>query len=184
MMKKLFDTSFKEIFFAQIFAVIGGLIGGTILAIYTDKLLIIPGMLILLPGFLEMRGNISGSFASRLSSGLFLRIINPNRKNNRIIDGNLIAAFTLVMIISTVLGIIAFLFNYFILGVFIPQIIFLSLSAGIIANFIEIPLTMFTTFYLFRKGHDPNNIIGTVITTTGDVTSIIALLIALFIVKI
>jgi len=51
--------------------------------------------------------------------------------------------------------------------------------AGIIVNAIEIPLTLFTTFYLFRKGHDPNNIMGPFITSTGDVTSIISLLIAL-----
>src|SRR3989338_5445908 len=73
------DKSFKEIFSSQIVSLFGGLIAGIILAVYSDKIFLIPGMLILLPGFLEMRGNISGSFASRLSSGLFLRVIDPHK---------------------------------------------------------------------------------------------------------
>jgi len=61
------------------------------------------------------------------------------------------------------------------------KIILMPLVAGVIANLIEIPLTLFATFYLFKKGHDPNNIIGPFVTTTGDITSIISLLIAMVI---
>jgi len=174
---KIFDKNFKEIFFSQIVSMIGGLIAGTVLAAYTGKLLLIPGMLILLPGFLEMRGNISGTFASRLSSGLFLGEIKK-----RAINGNLIASFVLAVFVSFVLGMTAYAFNLMILGVDFPKIIFLPLIAGIIANAIEIPLTLFATVYIFKKGHDPNNFMGPFVTSTGDITSIIALLIALVII--
>ncbi len=178
----IFDENFKEIFSAEIISVLGGLLAGTILAYHTDKLLFIPGMLILLPGFLEMRGNISGSLASRLSSGLFLGVIKPNQFKTKIIRGNLIASFLLVIFVSLTLGLLAYLFNYIIFKVSIPKIILLALIAGIIANIIEVILTLFFTFYLFRKGYDPNNIMGPFLTTTGDITSILALLIALVIV--
>jgi mgtE-like transporter len=147
-----------------------------------NKLLLIPGMLILLPGFLEMRGNISGSFAARLSSGLFLGVVDPKRMKTRAVRGNLIASFLLAVVISFTLGMLAFVFNAFVFKTIMPQIIFLPLIAGIIANAIEIPLALFATFYFFRKGHDPNNIMGPFVTSTGDITSIIALLIALVII--
>jgi len=178
----IFDKNFKDIFFSQLVSLCGGLIAGLMLAIYTDKLLLIPGMLILLPGFLEMRGNISGSFASRLSSGLFLGIIKPNKIKTKIIKGNLAASFFLVLFVSFLLGFLAFLFNYLILKTVIIELIFIPLVAGIIANAIEIPLTLFVTLYLFKKGHDPNNIMGPFITSTGDITSIVSLLIAMVIV--
>jgi len=178
----LFDNNFKEILSSQIVSIIGGLIAGTILAIHTQKILLIPGMLILLPGFLEMRGNISGSFASRLSSGLFLGIINPNKIKTKIIKGNLLASFLLVIIVSLALGLIAFFFNYFVLSITTLEIIFLPLIAGVIANIIEIPLTLFATFFLFKKKIDPNNVMGPFITSTGDITSIVSLLIALVII--
>src|SRR3989339_2131966 len=78
---KIFDANFKEIFWSQLVSIFGGLIAGSALALYTDQLLLIPSMLILLPGFLEMRANISAPMASRLSSGLFLGIIKPKGTN-------------------------------------------------------------------------------------------------------
>jgi mgtE-like transporter len=178
----LFDKNFKEIILTQLVCRIGALIGGTILAACTNKLLLIPGMLILLPGFLEMRGNISGTFASRISAGLLLGEINPKKMNNRIIAGNLIASFILVVIVSLALGFVSFLFTWIVFKQIEYHIIIMALIAALIANCIEISLTLIATFYLYRKGHDPNNIMGPFITTTGDVTSILSLLIALVIV--
>ncbi|HME86847.1 MAG TPA: magnesium transporter, partial [Candidatus Nanoarchaeia archaeon] len=168
----------KELFASQVVSVIGGLIAGTVLAIYTDKLLLIPGMLILIPGFLEMRGNISGTFASRLSSGLFIGAIKPRFKETHLIKGNIHASFFLAIMTSLILGSIAYLANYLILGVLTPKIILIPVLAAIIVNCIEIPLTLFATFYLYKKGYDPNNFIGPFVTSTGDITSIIGLLIA------
>jgi len=177
----VFDNNFKEIFISQIVSITGGLFAGVLLAVFTDQILLIPGMLIILPGFLEMRGNISGSFSSRLSSGLFLKIINPKKVNSKIISGNLIASFTLAIIVSLILGLIGFLFNLLIFKVMTVKIILIPLIAAIIANGVEIPLALFATLYLFRKGHDPNNIMGPFVTTTGDVVSILSLLLALVI---
>jgi len=179
---RFLDKDFEEILSSELISIMGGLTVGIILAVFTDKILLIPGMLILLPGFLEMRGNISGSFASRLSSGLFLGVIRPDKFKTRIIQGNLIASSLLVLFLSFVLGSMAFLFSFFVLHVFIFRIILLPIVAGIIANAIEIPLTLFFTLYFFRKGHDPNNIMGPFVTSTGDVTSIISLLIAMVII--
>ncbi|MFA6887897.1 MAG: magnesium transporter [Candidatus Woesearchaeota archaeon] len=181
---KIFDMNFKEIFFSQIVSVAGGLIAGTVLAIYTEKILLIPSMLILLPGFLEMRANITAPLASRLSSGLFLGVIhaksNPTR--TKIIQGNVIASFVLSGIVSLLLGLIVFFVNYFFLQVYTPKLIVVVLFAGILANAIEIPLTLFATFYLFKKGHDPNNIMGPFLTSSGDIISIISILLALVVV--
>lgn len=178
----IFDKGFREILLFQIISVAGGLIVGTILALYTDKVLLIPGMLILIPGFLEMRGNISGAFASRLSSGLFLGVIKPNKFWTKLIRGNLLASFFLAILTSLALGVVAFIFNAIVFHVFTYNIILLPLIAGVIANAVEIPLTLFVTFYLFKKGHDPNNIMGPFVTSTGDITSIVSLLIALAII--
>lgn len=175
------NGNFKDIFLSQLVSIFGGLISGTILAVYTDKVFLIPGMLILIPGLLEMRNSIDGSFASRISAGLFLHVINPKHTKTKIIKGNLIAEFILGIMISLVLGLVTFGFNYFILKIYLPKIIFIPIIAGIFANLIELPLTLFTTLFLFKHGHDPNNIMGPFVTSTGDVISVISLLITLFI---
>ena len=105
--------------------------------------------------------------------------MKPDRFGTKIVKGNLLASFLQAMIISFSLGVIAFLFNWLIFGVSSTGIIIFPVVAGIIANAMEIPLALFITFYLFRKGHDPNNIMGPVITSTGDIISVISLLIAM-----
>jgi len=178
----IFDKTFKEILIFQIISILGGLIVGTILAVYTDKIFIIPSMLIIIPGILQMRENISGSFASRLSSGLFLKVIKPNKTQTKIIKGNLYASFFLAILTSLMIGLIAFFFNYLFTHTILFKIIMIPLIAGIIANTIEIPLTLFTTLYLFKKGYDPNNIMGPFVTSTGDIISILSILITMMII--
>ncbi|MBS3061015.1 MAG: magnesium transporter [Candidatus Diapherotrites archaeon] len=177
-----FDKDFFEILSAETVSLFGGLVVGTILLIYTGEFLLIPGMLILLPGFFELRGNISGSFAARLSSGLFLGVIDPYHPGKRIIGQNLLASFLLAIVVSLALGLIAFLFIYFAFSTVYPRILLISVIAGVIANAIEIPLTLYATFILFRKGHDPNNIMGPFVSVSGDVISLFALIIAVLVV--
>ncbi|MBU2458871.1 MAG: magnesium transporter, partial [Nanoarchaeota archaeon] len=141
-----------------------------------------PGMLIVIPGFMAMRGNISGTFASRISSGLFLGIINPNKPDQKLISGNLNGSFILAVVVSLSLGIIASIFNYVITGVFVYQIILIPFFAGILSNFLLNPITFFATMYFYKKGYDPNNIIGPVVSTIGDVTSIVSLLLVIIII--
>jgi len=181
-MARIYDKNFKEILSSQVVSIMGGIIAGLILAVYTDKILIIPGMLIALPPFLDMRGNISGTLASRLSSGLFLGVIKPGDKKSEILRGNIFASFILACIISLALGLVAFLFNQIIMKQYYPQIILIFLIAGIIASAIEIPLAIYLTFKVFKSGHDPNNIFGPFVTSTGDITSVLSLLVALVII--
>lgn len=181
-MLHIYDRNFKEIFWSQIISILGGLLAGTVLALYTEKLLLIPSMFILLPGFLEMRASISAPLASRLSSGLFLGVIPPKKNSitkTRIIQGNVLASFFLSIITAFLLGLIVFVMNYLVFEIYTPKLLFVIVIAGVLANTLEIPLASFVTFYLFRKGHDPNNIMGPFLTSLGDITSIVALLIAL-----
>ncbi|HLC89143.1 MAG TPA: magnesium transporter [Candidatus Nanoarchaeia archaeon] len=175
------DKNFKEILSSQAISIIGGLVAGTFLAVRINELILIPGLLIILPGFLEMRGNISGTLSARISSGLFLGVIKPRHIKTRVVKGNLIASFFLAIFVSLVLGILAFAFNYFFLETVTLKIILLPVIAGALANLIEVPLALMFTFILFRRGHDPNNIIGPVLTSSGDIISIVSLLVTLVI---
>ncbi|MBI2971934.1 MAG: magnesium transporter [Candidatus Aenigmarchaeota archaeon] len=176
------DRDFREILTTELISVTGGLLAGVLLAFATNQIELIPGVLILLPGFLEMRGNISGSLSGRLSSGLFLGALKPEVRNNRVLRGNIAAALLLVILVSTLLGIVAYAATYYVFGIGSPKIILIAFAAGLLSSIIEIPLTIITTFWLFRHGHDPNNIMGPYVTTTGDIVSIASLLFAMVIV--
>ncbi|MEM5814277.1 MAG: magnesium transporter [Candidatus Aenigmatarchaeota archaeon] len=170
--------NYEEIFTVEIITLTGGLIAGLMLASYLDKLALVPGLFILLPGFLEMRGNISGSLSGRLSSGLFLGAVKPRFRHQSLLTGNILASFAAVITVSLALGLLAYFLSGAFFGTADLSIVWIALLAGVLSNLIEIPLAIATVFWLFRHGHDPNDIMGPYITTIGDIFSILALLIA------
>lgn len=176
---KIIDRDFDDIFFAQFRGILGGIIVGLIIAFQKGNLFEIPGMLILIPGLLEMRSSVGGTFASRISSGLFLGIIKPQYIFTKLIRENFLATLILTASSSTVIGLIAFLVNFFLLGNLNPDLILIAVLSGIIGNLIEIPLTLFATLFYFKRGHDLNNFIGPLVSTIGDVVNILALVTAI-----
>lgn len=173
---------FKEILSSEIVSTTGGLAAGFLLTFAVDKLYLFPSLLILLPGFMEMRGNISGSLSARLSSGLFVHAFKPKYRKNDILRGNAIASIILVIVLSLFLGLLTYYIGAQFFGFAEPKIILVALLAGVLSNLIEIPITVAATFWLFRHGHDPNNIMGPYVTTTGDIVSIVSLLVAIVVI--
>jgi mgtE-like transporter len=181
-MTNVFDRDFRDILGSETVSVTGGLVTGSVLLAQEELLLAIPGLLIVLPGFLEMRGNVSGSMAARIAAGLYLEEIDADGWTDRIVRGNVLVSFLVAIVISFVLGVTAFLFTALVFDEVVPQLLFIPVVAGLLANAVEVPLTLAATFVLFRRGHDPNNVIGPFVTSTGDVTSVLALLAAVLIV--
>ena len=166
----------EEIIFSQAFSIIGGLTAGTILAIYTEQVLLIPGLFILLPGFLEMSNAISGSLSSRISTRLYQRKLTTS-----ILMKNVTASFILKVISSIVLGIIAYFLSKFFFKIDSINIVFIPIIAAIISGIILLPLTSKIVLWIYHRHDDPDNLIGAATTTLGDIINIGAILIAIVI---
>ena len=173
-------SDFREIVSAEFISITGGLMAGLILSFMLDKIYLVPGLFILIPGFLEMRGSLSGSMAARISSGLFLGVVKP-RFSDRIVKSNIIATVLLVILSSVILGVFAYISSSYFFRIENVKIIFVSVIAGFV-SILMTPVTVFTTMWLFRHGHDPNNIMGPYITTLGDLMSVVAFMIAIWVV--
>jgi mgtE-like transporter len=179
--KAIVDKDFREIFSAEIISVTGGVLAGFLLAVILDKILLIPGIFIFLPGFLELRGNISGSLAARLGTALDVGKIKPKYIQRFTIE-NFAATFIEVLFVALALAAIAFLLTYFLFGVAVPSLFLIALVASLVSNLVESSLTILTTIWLFKKGHDPNNIMGPYVTTTGDIVGVLSLMLAIWLV--
>ncbi len=172
---------FEEILVIEFVSVTGGVLAGALLAQYLDKIALVPGLLILLPGFLAMRGDISGSMAARIGAALHAGLLK-HHKLGYFLRSNAWAAFVLGVVASVFLGIVAWLGTRWFFGVNSPDIILVALIASVISNLVLIPVTTRTTIWLFRHGHDPDNIMAPYITTIGDIVSVASLIIAILVV--
>ena len=173
----MFSKDFKEISAGELISITGGLMAGMILAHIKEELILIPGLLILIPGFLEMKGNIDGSLSSRLSSALHMGNLLPKIQNSAFLRQNIYATTLLSLIVSIILGVMALLVTYIYYRVIYIKILYISIAAVVLSNLILNPITIVTCFWLFKHGHDPDNIMGPYVTTVGDVISLISLFI-------
>lgn len=172
------DKDFKEILPAELGSITFGLIAGILLTTITGKLELIPGLLILLPGFLEMHGNILGSLSARLGTKLHTKEIKPKFNYNKVLKDNVLASAFLMILVSIILGILAYLAIFFIFKVNSLNILFISLFASIISIILTIPLTIWMSFWFFKHNYDPDDIMGPYITSLGDIISVIAIAVA------
>lgn len=169
---------FKEMFAAEVVSTTGGIAAGALLAFFTNKLELIPGLFILMPGFLALRGSIAASLAARISSALHMKNKMAEDERSRFGKQNLHASFLLAIVGSLFLGLVAYMGTRIAFGINEPTLIAIALIAAFISNVLLIPITFGTTVWLFKHGYDPDNIMGPYITTIGDIISIISLLIA------
>ncbi len=177
--RAVLKKEYEEIFIAEIISISGGLLAGTLLAFYINQILLIPGLLILLPGFLELRGNVSGALAARLGTALDLKRMRPTLINNKTVNQNILASFIEVTLVALALATVAYVVTYFFFGTATPKIFLIAIIAALTSNLIEVVATTFAVFAIYKAGHDPNNIMGPYVTTTGDIISVLSLLFAI-----
>ncbi len=191
--RKYFDNflldhkrSIKEGLIALFICACGDLIAGIILGQMTYFLETFPGLLVLIPGAIGMRGNIFGSFGSRISTNLHIGILTPEFKKSKNLTNNIYSSVVLTLILSLFLAIIAkclcIILNYNSMS-FIDFTL-ISVIAGLISNVIMLPITMFISLKSFENGWDPDNITTPVIAAFGDLFTLPAIILSIFILNI
>ncbi|MDD4249506.1 MAG: divalent cation transporter, partial [Methanosarcina sp.] len=66
----------------ELMATVGGVIAGIILSGMTSELEMIPGLIVIYPGLLGLRGNISSTLGSRLGRAIHMGLITDIDRNN------------------------------------------------------------------------------------------------------
>src|SRR5690554_2007877 len=83
-------------------------IAGIYLGSVREVLALIPGLMVLLPSIIDMRGNIAGVLASRLSSSMHLGEFAIDFGEDCVLGDNVRASFVVTILIAFVLGIFAY----------------------------------------------------------------------------
>jgi len=158
----------------ELVCTIGGVFAGVILVKMIDAIEMIPGLLVLVPAILGMRGNISCTLGSRLGSAIHLGLISRIERNPELIN-NVAGSLTLSLIMSIVLGIFAHIFTVA-LGMQSAGVVVLvsiAVFAGVLSGVILAVIAVVITIGAFRHGIDPDNITTPALGTLGDVITML-----------
>jgi mgtE-like transporter len=157
----------------ELLATVGGVIAGIILSGMTNELEMIPGLIVIYPGVLGLRGNVSSTLGSRLGSAIHMGLITSMDRKNPELMNNISGSLLLGLIMAILLGIlghyVTLALGFESAGVFKLVLICMisALTSGVILSFIAVLLAIGT----FRYGFDPDNVVTPSIATIGDIVS-------------
>lgn len=134
----------------------------------------VPGLLILLPATVGLRGNIFGALAARLGSKLHLGTLETKFKGNRVLRDQILGSTIQLMLLSTIIPLVAVLFAWILSIEIAPvhHLMLISLLGGVLSGALMFVITLAITFMSFRKGWDPDNVSAPIIASAGDILTI------------
>lgn len=159
---------------------LGGLCAGTILGGMERQLGAVPGLLVMVPVFLAIRGSVYGSLGSRVSSALHQGLIRAELDLQPALRTAVAAALMNGILASLVAAVLTFVtLDYLVIPVApLGRLVLIALLGGILAGLILSIVVVSVAIIGFRRGLNPDDIVGPAVTTAGDIFGIAALLVA------
>lgn len=177
-------TYTSQIFRGEVLSTTTALLAGVSLTYITGDLASIPGILILIPGFLEAFGSINSSLSARLTYFIFKgKEVLVDELRDKVVVENLSAAFLLHLFASVVLGIFAVGTGGVLGGTFSARVFWIAIAGGLISFLLTSPWVAKMTVFLYDRGIDPDNVMGPIVTSMNDFVSVISLVVAISLVE-
>lgn len=153
-------------------------VAGAFLGSITGTLERYPGLLVLVPAAIGLRGNIFGSFGNRLSTSIHAGTFRWSLRRETVLGQNVLASMLLTMAISLALAVVA---KAIAVGLgLVDSIDLLSMSTvsivgGVLGSLIVLAAALGLTGGAVRYGWDLDNVTAPLVSTLGDVLTLPAL---------
>ncbi|ASJ09603.1 cation transporter [Thermococcus siculi] len=174
--REAYRVTLPSLFTSQIF----GLFGGTFLGKYFDVIMKqFPGLLVVLPGIMGLRGNVFGSMASRFSTMLYLGDLEPSLRDKKVLK-----EIVLRMLISLIP-----IFLLWAIGVATGikknafDVLLIVVTSTILVSFILGYFTSFVTIFAFRRGTDPDSVAAPLVASMGDFLTVPSLVLFILLIE-
>lgn len=146
-----------------------GFFGGTFLGKYLDRISrVYPGLLVILPGMMGLRGNVFSSMASRFSTMLYLGDLEPSLREKKVLR-NVVMAMLLSLIPVTLLWVIGVIrgvrYHAF-------EILFIVIGSTILISLVLGYFTASITIISFERDIDPDSLAAPLVASMGDLLTI------------
>ena len=182
-LKQIFVPSIdaQQRFFALVLGVTAASFGGLFLARAEVKLDELPGLLMLVPGAIALRGNIFGAMGSRLGTAVHTGTFRLNLRRDGVVGQNLLATAILTLFLSVILAVMgrgaASLFGIS-TTMSLADFIVISTLGGVLASAVVVLITLILVAGSVRYRWDLDNVTSPLVTAFGDLVTVPSLLLA------
>jgi mgtE-like transporter len=177
---------YREALPVLVVSLCGGLFAGLVLEGLLERVARFPGLLVMVPVFLATRGNVYGALGGRIASGLHQGLIEPHFEWDERLANAVIASFVNGVGISAVIGVVTWV-ALLVLGwesAALAEFVAIMLLAGVLTSVVMILGLLGLLFLGFTYGYDPDNLVGPIVTTLGDIFGMLFLLLSVVLVEV
>jgi mgtE-like transporter len=175
----------RQTLVAQSFNSSTSFVAGAFLGSITDTLAKYPGLLVLVPAAIGLRGNIFGAFGNRISTTIHAGTFRLSARRDTVLGQNILAAMVLTMSASFALALAA-------KGLAVAtgqrdsipafDLTTISIVGGVLGSIVVLGLTLGVTAGAVRYGWDLDNVSAPLVGVLGDVLTLPALYLATFLI--
>jgi mgtE-like transporter len=168
-------------------ALLASLVAGLTLGAITETLEDLPGLLILIPAAIGLRGTIFGALGARLGTAIHSGTFRVSTRADTVLGQNVLAAGALTIFASVALAVLAKVVSVgFGLehSISVADFIVISLIGGALSSVVVLALTVLLAAGSARYGWDPDNVTAPLVTASGDMVTLPALFLATLLVDV
>ncbi|HIM86075.1 MAG TPA: hypothetical protein EYM59_10040 [Acidimicrobiia bacterium] len=175
------SADIRQRFVALLIGVLAASVGGLVLASAGDTLRELPGLLLLVPGAIALRGNVFGAMGSRLGTAVHAGTFRLGLRPEGVVGQNLMAATVLTLLLSVVLAVLA-RGTAIVFGISptmtLADFVVISACGGLLASVGVGLATLGLAAGSVRFGWDLDNVMAPLVGTLGDLATVPALVVA------
>ncbi|MEY2452262.1 MAG: mgtE-like transporter [Acidimicrobiaceae bacterium] len=175
----------RQTLVAQSFNSSSSFVAGAFLGSISGTLTQYPGLLVLVPAAIGLRGNIFGAFGNRMSTAIHAGTFRLSARRDTVLGQNILASMVLTVSASLVL---AFAAKGLAIASGIQNSIptfdltTISIVGGVLGSIVVLGLTLGVTAGAVRYGWDLDNVSAPLVGVLGDVLTLPALYLATFLI--
>jgi mgtE-like transporter len=165
----------------------GDLLAGLTLGAITGTLEALPGLLVLVPAAIGMRGNIFGGLGSRLSTAIHAGTFRLSPRLDTLVGQNIAASLALSLSISLVLAVLAKAVSVgfgVANSISIVDFVVISVVGGVLSSVLVLLVVLLVTAACVRFDLDLDNVSTPIVTAAGDIVTLPGLFLATYLIGI
>jgi mgtE-like transporter len=171
-------------FVALVISSLGSLVAGIALGSITGTLRLLPGLMVMVPAAIGMRGNIFGALGSRLGTAIHAGMYAPSREREGVLYQNVYAVTVLTLAISLLEGALAKTMTvaFGVRSIGMLDFVVIAMVGAIGSSFVVGAFTVALSRGAYRRGWDLDSVAGPLITAAGDMVTVPAMFLATFLI--